>query len=1719
MPSILSRLLGRKKSQEPESLTDKPGSPPLLEGKFEAVSPTVSPSAAFFTDPGAAQIRGIEKLKDKESPLHLFRSRSRPSLDLSTVEKVEKAAPNVPHLSLNLPVIKERGRALDVVFESGSDALAPLNETTIRERRLTPHEALSLVRACSQVILERGLETLGVMHPHWHSASPEVQQRLISLYILSLASNDATSPASPTAPATFEYELQYTCSPHDVAAILRWGLRHLKLDGHGFGKESGDWTWYNTFAEAERTSSYPPDAFSKLLIPRLPTAHTELLLATLDIISSLSARSEANGSSGSKLSKFFGLWLLTCEGSTEGDDWSAFYDRWDRAGRILEHLFLARTRNDARGLPRRLTDLVEHYPYDHVVDAPRDGLLPRPRFSTRQHDALLVRLDTEYTGTLKPKSHALRLIADALRAQSTSESATPEDDGLWDAIKKASLTLDVAESSSDAAHAEPIPIFSNVFSEETIRLLSLIPVDVSDKDKPAPPFILQSRRPRSFSFSDTPHSPVQADRGRLPPSRHAHVVPSLTASNSTAPTTASPETPTDWLQFSSNGFGTIPGSRDLAGKLWDNDVEVTHPAPLSRKSSRRALSRHSRHSRHSSLDSARTPVAPLPTIPAILTSKTTLVAKVKLDEAFIDFWADSLLDPVLKHWPRFVLCQLKPLPSVSTSASPTPAWLVIEQRLVRVVPVAPPVMEEAEVTIPPARPRPRASSPRPESSRLSSVFSIASKRFTFFTGGSSDPKSPKEKTARLPQVGESGDIAKERGHGATEAAEKSEEAAVKGNVNQGAASAPTMVGATVLAVASTATASVAATQEKTTQKPKDDGLPVGTAGAVPSELASVSAPKANETRKDELPHSAATQNGLAHDDEGQYERKSETAPAQGPAGADALVSSTVTSEPVKAETEPLVSGAEVEAAQAEPTSVPAIPYLAGISDGPLAQPKVDSTPVLVPAAAAIEEPVVDDVAAAQVAEPELVVEVKATEQDLPADEVAPDTEPTHTFEQVPNPAVEAVTVSEIPEAALPEGRVGELPTSDTAPVPAFEKTVPEGGESTMREVQVATSADSEPVIVADSSATELELLPTDEATPAIQTSPVDVGQVAGSVDAVETTGPLDEPAEVVGEPVIKEDAQSAAIPQRDDSILEEPKEMEATATESATEPHPVASDTAFLAVEKVDSAADQAAPEAPAPNDEPDVEHAVIVTQSIEESLPTHVTPEVQDAIIEEQPTTEEINPIPEVSTSESISAGGPATSHDDESDITPAESAVAESKALSTRVTNFPLTPFSDIPPVDPSTSSEISPPKVLEEPVTEAAPEPTITAHDAGHSPTNGSAEPVVDHAEQANAEATVLMNGNESTTSPIDEASMLKGQPGVVAESQATDNESESVVPCEEPSAPAPEASVSLVEEPAAHETNSLTEEPAPAATETLIPAPVPEAEEPAPNEATAPEVAETATEAPVSVPAESDPVPKEATPATADDPIANAVPGIEEPTSLLEEVVPVTAEAATDPTPLPEEPAPITEAAVPETSVPDEPSPVVEEIGPVVEEVGPVVEQDFPVLEENDPIVEQDDPVLEEHPPVLEEQPPVLEENPVLTSDDPVLEEDEPAAPEPTVENSAPLPEDLAPAAESAAPNETPVSSPEHDEEGLPASEPAAAVAEEIAPSTEEKAGSEGTVEVDPVIEESLPSEEQVAQEPPSASGVDTTTASEPETPSAAAESTSSETTGAADATPW
>lgn len=174
------------------------------------------------------------------------------------------------------------------------------------------------------------------MHPHWHSASPDTQRRLISLFLHSLTSNDPVLTSAAT--ASFLSELDLVRSPHDVAAVLRWGVRHLELERTSFGE--GD-DWYKKFHDSERESNFPRRSYTQQLAPLVRNPHFELLTALLDTVSSLAAHAESNGISGSKMTKFIGLWLLTAQRASRDDDWTTFYDRWDKFGRMLEHIFLA----------------------------------------------------------------------------------------------------------------------------------------------------------------------------------------------------------------------------------------------------------------------------------------------------------------------------------------------------------------------------------------------------------------------------------------------------------------------------------------------------------------------------------------------------------------------------------------------------------------------------------------------------------------------------------------------------------------------------------------------------------------------------------------------------------------------------------------------------------------------------------------------------------------------------------------------------------------------------------------------------------------------------------------------------------------------------------------------------------------------------------------------------------------------------------------------------------------------------------------------------------------------------------------------------------------------------------------------------------------------------------------------------------------------------------
>ncbi|KAJ3891225.1 hypothetical protein GG344DRAFT_17971, partial [Lentinula edodes] len=146
-----------------------------------------------------------------------------------------------------------------------------------------------------------------------------------------------------------------------------------------------------------KSASYTLNSFTEMLAPQLPDINLELFTITLNLFCSLEAHSEANSICGSKLSKFLGLWLLTAARSTPGDDFLTFYSKSDKHGRILEHLFLSHFPNEIahHRMPKRLVELVKHYPYAGITQSSTEhNLLPRPRFSTRRSDALFVHIDT-----------------------------------------------------------------------------------------------------------------------------------------------------------------------------------------------------------------------------------------------------------------------------------------------------------------------------------------------------------------------------------------------------------------------------------------------------------------------------------------------------------------------------------------------------------------------------------------------------------------------------------------------------------------------------------------------------------------------------------------------------------------------------------------------------------------------------------------------------------------------------------------------------------------------------------------------------------------------------------------------------------------------------------------------------------------------------------------------------------------------------------------------------------------------------------------------------------------------------------------------------------------------------------------------------------------------------------------------------------------------------
>jgi hypothetical protein len=326
-----------------------------------------------------------------------------------------------------------------------------------------------------------------------------------------------------------------------------------------------------------------------------------------------------------------------------------------------------------------------------------DDIFLHPQLSTRQFEALLVRVESEIPPQEYEHRHPLQLVKDALVAQVMSVDDN-ELISFWERIKK---------SGNDESEVTPggYPGIGRIFADDTLRYLSLVPGNHPWKKSTSPTFNLREVQDSPI-FRRLASSPGPSESEGLNGSTNGHVkynsdlapAPPSSASTSTSPS--------DWFQFSSAGFTDASASTlPLASTLFGQDVEKTNP-PFRNKRPTKIRSRSPSRARKSTERASSPlppPIPPVPDLPQQYsqkpTFKSTTISLVKIDEAFVDFWVDALLEPVSSNWPKFVLCKLKSgLPDLMVNVNDQRVEYIIIEHVMGLI-AAPPTLSTPPITI------------------------------------------------------------------------------------------------------------------------------------------------------------------------------------------------------------------------------------------------------------------------------------------------------------------------------------------------------------------------------------------------------------------------------------------------------------------------------------------------------------------------------------------------------------------------------------------------------------------------------------------------------------------------------------------------------------------------------------------------------------------------------------------------------------------------------------------------------------------------------------------------------------------------------------------------------------------------------------------------------------------------------------------------------------
>ncbi|KAJ1570365.1 hypothetical protein NDA12_003818 [Ustilago hordei] len=630
---------------------------------------------------------------------------------------------------------------------------APLQRREMLQALTNAHldvaQMRDLVRMCGLQIRERGLDTPGLFRPFRIAESGESVQHMLQLFLLSLDTSTyiAVFPILPenaldrlerssTRPQSAQDKAKIACeeldkelryaSPHDIVSVLKWGLRHMRLQCSDFNCKSSD-EWYDCFCSLERESRYQPRAIADFLHPKLPQATAELLSETLDLVASVAAHSSSNHMSASALCKSLGFWLLGRIGVAHPPPtFDELKETVDKASAMVEHLLLAHIRSQAAvtyAMPLRLTELVQKYP--HIKQGSSTPGLP-PAFASRPVPTLRIDLKSEniLVSQAKPRVPSSTL-ADALEAQA-ADGIEGEEGELWGQTMLA-MDSDIGEGTGRGYELlidEHVRILRKV--DEAIALNTEKHSGLSDAATAAATLAeTKANRRRSQSLSDlrNPYLPTPANRPLFPlpesgtsspakgstPKRKA--VPFANLSSEAleeTPDHPPPPLPSNqdffngglqpsqsWRSFSETGFGIMStASSDLS--LTQLHLRPTHPSLPTRRSPRGALHRVRSTTSNGYRRKTAFPLPPAHTgIEGVGVKKINTVTKatmVEMDTSFAILWQDQLLDSSpCASFPSLVFVQLNSHTATCLRQKEREhIWLLIVENVVPPRPPTPP---------------------------------------------------------------------------------------------------------------------------------------------------------------------------------------------------------------------------------------------------------------------------------------------------------------------------------------------------------------------------------------------------------------------------------------------------------------------------------------------------------------------------------------------------------------------------------------------------------------------------------------------------------------------------------------------------------------------------------------------------------------------------------------------------------------------------------------------------------------------------------------------------------------------------------------------------------------------------------------------------------------------------------------------------------------------